>query len=97
MQRNEECVKRHQSRMRVIYIDAGGALLGILLSLAGIYLTLRYGYPMRTLLSESARDTLAVTTAAIYIAAQAIALGACRLRVLNSRLIFKLDLNTQQP
>lgn len=52
---------------------------------------------MRTLLSEGARDALAVTTAAIYIAAQAVALGACRLRALNSRLILKLDLNTHQP
>jgi hypothetical protein len=70
--------------MRVIYIDAGGALLGILLSLA------------RTLLSESARDALAVTTAVIYIAAQAVALGACRLRALNSSQILILDLNTHQ-
>lgn len=72
-------------------------MLGILLSLSGIYLTLRYAYPMSTLLSESTWGTLAVTTTEIYIAAQAVALGACRLRALNSHLILKLDLNSRQP
>lgn len=72
-------------------------MVGILASLAGVYLTLRYGYPLKTLPAESARDALAVTAAAIYIAAQAVALGACRLRALNSRLILKRDLNARKP
>jgi hypothetical protein len=90
-------MKRHQTRMRENYIDAGGALLGIVASLAGIYLPLCYGYPLQTLLAEGARDALAVATAAIYVAAQTVPLGACRLRTLNSRLMLKLDLNACKP
>lgn len=53
-------MKCHQTRMLAVYIDAGGALLGILASSAGIYLALRYGYPLKTLLAESAREALVI-------------------------------------
>lgn len=89
---DEEIAQQHLTRMRKIYTDSAAAFIGIIFSLGYIYVTLRFGTHLKTPLTETANQVLVITTAAIYIFAQLVALGVCRLQTLNSRLTLKRDL-----